>query len=219
MGFLCQLFRVLVPGELWSASFPATLAICSTPCTAVKLLHICYTELYLLFSVWTTRVCKLLHSSYLYSAGRESVSFSCLMLSSTQWLFVVRWHEKHEWFDKSSTALDPHPYKKTSSREGKTKTNVQYSHQHAHPTSDPRHHQGAAKSNPAGCCWHQLLIWLAGEVNRVGMRVAVTGVRHWKEEEEEKEMSKMWPKDSTAKTSKEQQRQAEYETERRLIKV
>lgn len=44
-GVLCQVFTILVLKELWSASFPATIAVCFRPCTVVNLLHICHAEL------------------------------------------------------------------------------------------------------------------------------------------------------------------------------
>ncbi len=96
---------------------------------------------------------------------------------------------------------------------------MQYAHLQAHPIRKPQHHQGAAKSNTASCCWHRLLIRLAGEMNRVEMNRVVTGARDRKREEKEIAQGDNYEEQQNEKTKmgEVKQKQVEHETKKREI--
>lgn len=131
---------------------------CSALCTTVKPLCICSAE-----QMWGS-------CSSPDSTGTRGVLWFSDASSNT-----VATHEEHfVWVCLRWTILPPKTFNISSASPwralllGKTNGNNQISTPALKlQTSDSEHHWGAAKSNPGSCCWHQLLIWLAEEVNGV----------------------------------------------------
>lgn len=218
-GFPSPDFQSPCEEKLWSLSFLATPAICSTPCTAVKLLHICYAELCLLFSVWIW-VCKWLHGSYLYwtlQGGKYShMAVWCLV---QQWLLVVRWYtgvrlavkkKKLPNFSTIPALFLIHSKTRKPQAHKKRMCSIYTMHVKTtrKATRKPQHHQGAAESSQPAAVDIRVSLDLMGRWTGWGWERWVTGVRDWKGEGK--------------KTSNWDQRQASrcslnYETRRRYI--